>query len=110
METLVIDYENAEELFRLFASFAIGLFTFASGLYTYLKKKGIKLAPIEKVHEYQQLKDFALLLTKNVSREELINIVNFVIKNKTENKTITMAVVQEAGMMLFDAITTEDMK
>jgi len=105
---LVIDYQNTGELLKILISFSIGLFSFASGLYAYLKKKGIKLASFDKVIEYRQLKDIVYALTENISKDEFLNIVNFVVEIKKDNKPITKAVVEQAGIMLFDAITTEE--
>jgi hypothetical protein len=106
MEQFVIEWQNVEALIKYSISFALGIFAF----FGYLKQAGIKLAPFEKVNEYRELKELRDLLTKNISKEEFTQIVKFVIKVKKENKPVTMAVVSEAGKMLFDAITTEEKK
>jgi hypothetical protein len=102
MEQLVIQWQNVEALIKYGVSFALGIFA----LFGYLKQAGIKLAPFEKAMEYKELKE----LTKNISKEEFLQIVKFVIQIKKDNKPVTMAVVSEAGKMLFDAITTEEKK
>jgi isopropylmalate/homocitrate/citramalate synthase len=106
MEQLVLEWQNVELLLKYGSSFVLGILAF----FGYLKKAGIKLAPMEKAIEYRELKELRDLITKNISKEEFLQIVRFVIQVKKENKPITVEVVSEAGKMLFDAITTEEKK
>ena len=108
MEQLVIDYQNLEELFKLFVSFAIGFISFACGLQAYIKKKGIKLATFDKVEEYRELKEVAVVLSNNISKEEFLEIVSAVVEMKKSKKTITVEDVAMIGNMLVDAVTTEE--
>jgi hypothetical protein len=106
MEQLVVEWQNVELLLQYAVSFILGILA----LFGYLKKAGIRLASLDKVMEYQELKEMCELITKNISKDEFIQIVKFVIQVKKQNKPITMAVVSEAGKMLFDAISTEEKK
>lgn len=110
MEQLVIDYQNLEELFELFVSFAIGFISFACGLQAYIKKKGIKLATFDKVEEYRELKEVAGILSNNISKKEFLTIVSTVVEMKKSKKTITVEDVAMIGNMLVDAVTTEEKK
>ena len=110
MEQLVIDYQNLEELFKLFVSFAIGLISFAGGLKVYFQKRGIKLATFDKVEEYRDLKEVAVVLSNNISKEEFLEIVSAVVEMKKSKKTITVEDVAMIGNMLVDAVTTEEKK
>lgn len=107
MEQLVIDYQNLEELFKLFVSFAIGLISFAGGLKVYFQKRGIMLATFDKVEEYRELKEVAGILSNNISKKEFLTIVSTVVEMKEKKDSITVEDVATVGKMLFEAVTTE---
>lgn len=114
METLVLEWENTSELLKVGISFVIGFVSFASGLFAYTSKKGVKFVSLERIanfkNEYNQLHEIAYEVTKNISKEELLAIFKVVIDLKTSDKAITAADVQNVGMMLVKAITTEEAK
>lgn len=104
METLIIEYNNLVAL----AKYAVIAFGSLSAAYGYLKARGVKFATFEKVAEYRELKEVAGILSKNISHNEFMAIVNVVLEKKQKKDSITVEDVAEVGKMLFDAVTTEE--
>ena len=97
-----------EDIIENLIPFVGGAIASAGILKAYLLKYNIKLASVEKVQEYRQLKEIAVILTKNISREELLNILNYVIETKKNKDIITVQDVAIVGKMVFQAVTTEE--
>lgn len=103
MPVVELDFSSYEYLWALLAPVLYGL-------YRYIKSKGFKIASAEKVSEYRDLKEVAVVLSNNISKEEFLEIVSAVVEMKKSKKTITVEDVAMIGNMLVDAVTTEEKK
>ena len=65
-------------------------------------------ALLAQVSEYRDLKEVAVVLSNNISKEEFLEIVSAVVEMKKSKKTITVEDVAMIGNMLVDAVTTEE--
>lgn len=111
MEQLIIEWQNLEVLMSYIVSFVLGIIAF----FGYLKKAGIKLASVEKVLEYRQIKDSVGFIQKYISIAEIITIVKYVSEESEKineitgkPKGLTGEIKEKAFEMFIDAMKTKE--
>lgn len=104
MDQLIIQWNNVEALLRYGISFALGVFAF----FGYLKQSGIKLASMEKVLEYRQIKEYVGFIQKYMSVAEVVAIVEYISKESGKAGKLTPEIKETAFEMFINAIKTEE--
>lgn len=104
MEQLILEWQNVELLLKYISTFVLGILAF----FGYLKQAGIKLASVEKVLEYRQIKDNFGFISKYISISEVVAIAEFLSKESEKAGKITPEIKEKAFDMFVEALKTKE--